>query len=413
MLAGKSSNLLVQLANTVILILGSLWLPTAGFASASTSTAGDTQVTSPASLTVEGQLVPRTTATLGFTNGGPIENIFVQEGERVEAGETLIRLGDSRQHEAKIAAAELELLNARQALEDLNENAAHDLALTEKRLAEAEKVQDSASWKVKSLERGTPQEYIDQAYANLLLREKQVKDSKDDLRKAEKQWNDKSSIIWKFVKTHDYKLLLYNLQRKVAVAEKQYNDALKKYNDYLKPVDEIDLAQAEADLAVANALVNRAERDRQSLLNGPDPDQVALAKAHIQKAEAALSAARAAAADADLITPISGQVTTVNYKEDEWIPALQSAIVVADLSDWRLEIDDLPEDQVPDIRIGQQAQVTIDALPDVTLVGQVESISQIAGEDHGDVTYTVKIGLQGSDPRMRWGMSGEANFIGE
>ena len=413
MLAGKSFKILVQVEGTVTLILGSLWLPAAGIASASTTTAGDMQETSPAPLTVEGQLVPRTTATLGFTNGGPVENIFVQEGERVEAGETLIRLGDSRQYEAEIAAAELELLIARQALDDLNDNAAHDLALTEKRLAEAKKVQDSASWKVKSLKRGTPQEYIDQAYANLLLREKQINDTKEDLRKAEKQWKDKSSIIWKFVKTHDYKLLLYNLQRKVAAAEKQYSDALKKYNDYLKPVDEIDLAQAEADLAMANARVNQAEHDRQTLFNGPDPDQVALAKARIQKAEAALNAARAAAADADLVTPISGQVTTVNYKEDEWIPALQTAIVVTDLSDWTLEIDDLPEDQVPDIRIGQQAQVTVDALPDVTLKGQVESISQIAGEDHGDVTYTVKIGLQGSDPRMRWGMTGEASLIGD
>ncbi len=409
MMIGKSINILLQFAGIVTLVLGLLLAPIAGVASAS----WDMQETPATPLTVKGQLVPRTTATLGFTRGGAVENIFVQEGERVEAGETLIRMGDTRQYEAKIAASELELLNARQALDDLHENAAHDLALAEKRLAEAKKVQDSASWKVKSIERGTPQEYIDQAYANLLLREKQVENAKKDLRKAEKVWKDKSNLLWKFVKTHDYKLLLYNLERKVAAAEKKYSDALQKYNDYLKPVDEIDLAQAEADLAMANARVNQAERDRQNLLKGPDPDQIALAEARIQKAETALNAARIAAADADLNTPISGQVAVVNYKEDEWIPPLQTAIVVADLSNWTLEIDDLPEDQVPDIRIGEKARVTIDALPDVTLQGKVESISEIAGEDHGDVTYTVKIGLDGSDPRMRWGMTGEANLSGE
>lgn len=409
MMIGKPIKVLLQFAGIVTLVLGLLLAPIAGSASAN----GDMQETPTTPLTVKGQLVPRTTATLGFTKGGPVENIFVQEGERVEAGETLIRVGDTRQYEAKIAASELELLNARQALDDLHENAAHDLALAEKRLAEAKKVQDSASWKVKSIKRGTSQEYIDQAYANLLLREKQVENAKKDLRKAEKVWKDKSNLLWKFVKTHDYKLLLYNLERKIAAAEKKYSDALQKYNDYLKPVDEIDLAQAEADLAMANARVNQAERDRQNLLKGPDPDQIALAEARIQKAEAALNAARIAAADADLNTPISGQVAVVNYKEDEWIPPLQTAIVVADLSNWTLEIDDLPEDQVPDIRIGEKARVTIDALPDVTLQGKVESISEIAGEDHGDVTYTVKIGLDGSDPRMRWGMTGEASLSGE
>jgi HlyD family secretion protein len=409
MLIGKSIKILLQFAGIMTLVLGLLLAPIAESASAS----GDVQETPTTPLTVKGQLVPQTTATLGFTKGGPVENIFVQEGERVEAGETLIRIGDTRQYEAKIAASELELLNARQALNDLHENAAHDLALAKKRLAEAKKVQDSASWKVKSIKRGTSQEYIDQAYANLLLREKQVQNAKKDLRKAEKVWKDKSNFLWKFVKTHDYKLLLYNLERKIAAAEKKYSDALQKYNDYLKPVDEIDLAQAEADLAMANARVNQAERDRQTLLKGPDPDQVALAEARIQKAEAALNAARVAAADADLTTPISGQVAVVNYKEDEWIPPLQTAIVVADLSNWTLEIDDLPEDQVPDIRIGEKARVTIDALPEVTLQGKVESISQIAGEDHGDVTYTVKIGLGGSDPRMRWGMTGEASLSGE
>jgi len=411
MLARKSIKLLLQIAGALTLLPGLLLTRVAGGVHASSLAPENVAETSTV-ITAKGQLVPRTTATLGFTKGGPVENIFVQEGERVEAGETLVRLGDSRQYDAQIAASELELLNARQALDDLNENAAHDLALAEKRLADAKKVQDSASWKVKSLKRGTPQEYIDQAYANLLLREKQIQNAKDDLRKAEKLWNDKSNIIWKFVKTHDYKLQLYNLERKVAAAEKQYSDALQKYNDYLKPVDEIDLAQAEADLAMVNAQVNQAERDQQKFMNGPDPDQVALAKARIQKAEAALTAARVAAADATLLTPISGQVALVNYKEDEWIPPLQTAVVVADLSEWTLEIDDLLEDQVPEIHIGQQTQVTVDALPGLVLEGQVESISQIAGDDHGNVTYTVKIGLDGSDPRLRWGMTGEATLGG-
>lgn len=412
MLTGKPIQKILQIASSGALILGSLWAPGVGLASANVPAAENVPAEAAAqlSLTVKGQFVPRHTASLGFSNGGPVDQIFIQEGDLVEAGDTLIHLGDTSQYEAQIAASELELLSAKQALDDLNEHAAQDLALAEKRLAEAQKVQGAASWKVISVGRGASQEDIDQAYANLLLAENQVQNAKDDLKKAEKQWNDKSSILWKFVKTHDYKLLLYNLQRSVANAEKRYSDALQKYNDRLEPVDEIDLAQAEAALAVADARVNQAERERQKLLNGADPDQVRLAEARIQKAQAALDAARAAEKDATLHSPISGQVLKVNYKEGEWIPSLQPAVIIAELSDWTLEIDDLAEDQVPGIQAGQPVQVSVDALPDLTLSGKVESISQVAGEKHGDVTYTVKIGIQGNDPRLRWGMTGEARL---
>ena len=414
MLSGKVIQKLIPIGISGIVILGCLWAPGVGLASPGSPVAQDAPAEPAAqtALTIKGQFVPRHTASLGFTNGGPVDQIYVQEGDLVEAGDTLIHLDNSRQYEAQIAAGELDLLNAQQALDDLNEHAAQDLALAEKRLADAQKVQDAANWKVISVSRGTSQEDIDQAYANLLLTEKQVQNANDDLKKAEKQWNDKSSILWKFVKTHDYKLMLYNLQRSVANAEKRYDDALQKYNDRLKPVDEIDLAQAEAALAVANAQVSQAENERQKLLNGPDPDQVKLAQARIQKAQAALDAATAAQKDATLHTPISGQVLKVNYKAGEWIPPLRPAVIIAELSDWTLEIDDLAEDQVPGIQAGQPVQVSVDALPDLTLNGKVESVSQVAGEKHGDVTYTVKIGIQGNDPRLRWGMTGEARLGG-
>lgn len=413
MLAEKSQKTLLLVASVLVVILSILWATGRGLAATPSPTPEAPDEIAPAGTVAKGHLVPRLTADLGFTNGGSVEQVLVKEGDPVQAGETLVRVGDPREYEARIAASEFELLKAKQALDDLYEKAAYELADAEKRLADAKKVQDSASWKVKSLKRGTPQLYIDQAYANLKLTEQQVQKAKDDLRKAEKQWKDTSSILWKFVKRHDYKLLLFNLERKVAQTEKRYSDAMKKYNDLLKPVDEIDLAQAEADLAMANARVSQAERDRQALLNGPDPDQVALAKARIQKAEAALTAAKAAAADAALVSPISGRVAAVNFKNDEWIPPVQTAVVVADLSSWILEIDDLPEDQVPGIRVGQEARVTFEALPDLELSGRVESISRLAGESHGDVTYTVKIGLDGSDARMRWGMTGEATLSGK
>jgi len=46
------------------------------------------------------------------------------------------------------------------------------------------------------------------------------------------------------------------------------------------------------------------------------------------------------------------------------------------------------------------------------LRGVVESISQFSVERFGDVTYTAKIDLEESDPRLRWGMTVKVLFEG-
>jgi hypothetical protein len=51
-----------------------------------------------------------------------------------------------------------------------------------------------------------------------------------------------------------------------------------------------------------------------------------------------------------------------------------------------------------------------DALPDVTLKGTVESISQSFKQQGGDIIYTVRIKLDKVDERVRWGMTVEVTF---
>ncbi len=404
-----------KIRRTVLLLAAALLLvssasPPAGYEMAPASIP-EQQASAPIPA-VTGHLEPRSYVNLGFTSAGPLAEVRVGEGDRVQAGETLARLGHPEPYQSRIAASELVLLQARQALDDLNENAALDLAQAEKRLAEARKVQDPASWKVKRMKQPVPQSQIDQAYANIQVSEQQVEKARDDLRKAQKLYSEKDSPIWLFVKRHDYKLLITQLEKKISQTERNYNDALEKYDDLIAPADEIDLAQAQADLAAANALVQQAERDRLARLNGPDPDQVRLAQARIRAAESALAAAQAAVANSQLITPISGLVVVNNLKNSEWVRPGQTALVVADLSQWQLELDDLSETQVQKFQVGQTVRVNFDALPGIELGGRVERIDLMYGEKHGDVTYTARIALVGSDPRLRWGMTGEVAPVG-
>jgi hypothetical protein len=49
-------------------------------------------------------------------------------------------------------------------------------------------------------------------------------------------------------------------------------------------------------------------------------------------------------------------------------------------------------------------------LPELELAGVVETIKDLSEEKRGDVTFTVTIRLDESDPRLRWGMSVTVDF---
>jgi multidrug resistance efflux pump len=360
---------------------------------------------SDAGIISKGRLVPRQWVNLSFITGGKIDEISVKEGDIVSTGSALARLDGGEGYEAQVAAAELELLLARQALDDLNRQAGVELAIAEQRLAEARKVQDAADWKVKRMNKPVPQLDLEQAHANLLLLEKAIERARKDLRRAETLWNDPQNFIWWFISRHNFKLNLVLIRGRIAQLEGEYEHALDRYNDLKKPVDEIDLQQAVADLAAANASLEKAARDHEALLHGPDPDDLAQTRARIHSAEDALRAAQAAFADRELHSPLTGQAVDIPAKAGEWTQPGQPVMVIADLSDWNVEIQDLKESEVSTLQEGQPVDVSLDALPAGEFSGRVESISLINGEVDGDVTYTVKIVLLENDPRFRWGMT--------
>ena len=81
------------------------------------------------SLSVAGRLVPGQYVALATAASGQVVGLFVAEGEWVEAGTVLLRLGDPEQLQADLAAAEYELLAAQLALERLDDGTAVELAL--------------------------------------------------------------------------------------------------------------------------------------------------------------------------------------------------------------------------------------------------------------------------------------------
>ncbi len=357
------------------------------------------------SIEVEGRIVPAKYVQLSPLISGQVTDLLVQEGDQVQAGTLLMVVGDRQQLLADIQTAKYELLAAQQELDNLYEVAALQLAEAEQKLAVAEKAEVFAGDKVRSTAAPTPEWRTEQARVNLQLAENALERAEKNLQKVEKRRKNKDGIWYWFLDDKDFRNMLRGLERLKTNAERRVIDAQEKYADLQKPVDQIDLAIAQSDWETAQANVAEAAREVAKYQSGPDPEVVVLLESRIHSAEARLVAAEAALSDHELVAPIAGKIVELKPKAGEWVNPGEPVVVIADDADWVVETEDLTEIEVIDIQVGQAATVELDALPDVLLSGEVESIKDLAEEKRGDVTYTVVLKLLETDPRLRWGMT--------
>jgi HlyD family secretion protein len=120
--------------------------------------------------------------------------------------------------------------------------------------------------------------------------------------------------------------------------------------------------------------------------------------------------ARAALANAEVRAPFAGTITNLDLKVGEFAASGQPVVTIADLSNWIVKTTDLTEIDVVNIKEGQPVTVSLDALPGVTLNGNVLTVGQNYSEKQGDIVYEVTVLLTDKNPAMRWGMTAEVKF---
>ena len=114
--------------------------------------------------------------------------------------------------------------------------------------------------------------------------------------------------------------------------------------------------------------------------------------------------------DLDLVATIDGSVVDLNLTPGEQVTPGRPVVTLANFSQWYVETDNLTEIEVVDINLDQEVSIVPDALPEITLSGQVESIKDLFEEKRGDITYTTRILVSEVDPRLRWGMTVVVTF---
>jgi HlyD family secretion protein len=369
------------------ILLGCLALVLAACGSApstATPTAEAVQVkTTDLPAAAEGKLEPVQSVALNFTSDGLVTEVNVKEGETVEAGDVIARLKSDAQRDA-LAEAEAALAVAKA------DQAAYRLQLPQLiAAAEAEVKAAQAQQAGAAAGRDRHAEIVEAeaALAQARYAQTQIETSMNIMRAFELD----SGENWQKLQ------LVYANAVKATQAAEARVKALKAGS----PGDRAATAQIDAAQAAEAAAQARLEQ----LIAERDGSATDSFEAAIQQAQAAIDSAQAALAQTELRAPLAGTIAQLNLKVGELTPREQPAVVLADLSGWQIETDDVSEIKVPSITVGQPVTIKIDALPELTLKGEVESISSVAQLKSGDVIYPVKIKVLENDPRLRWGMT--------
>lgn len=174
--------------------------------------------------------------------------------------------------------------------------------------------------------------------------------------------------------------------------------------------DDSDQNQAGLDAAKAQWELARDARRNLAAGDGIDPDLMDAAEARLTTAQAAEASAKAALEALTLKASLDGTVIDLDLQPGQLVSAGVPVFTLADVSNWVIKTDNLTEVDVTAISLGQEVEVVLDALPEVTLTGTVTHINTRFEEKRGDITYTATIQLDDLDPRMRWGMTAAVKF---
>jgi multidrug resistance efflux pump len=331
-------------------------------------------------VTASGVIVADEQAQLAFS-------VAVKVGDQVQAGQILVQLDDTNQKiQLEQANLALQVLTSPSAL------ATAQLAVTTAQtdVINAQTVLNNQQyWKNEAL--------IQDYYAAYVI-------AKANLDKAQTDYDNAN--VGEYINNEDEAALyqaLYN-------ARQAYDNAKYYYSLYSQPPTERQMNEAKANLALAQAQLAEAQTLVAALTGASLPDNpTGAGYVKLMQAKLAIRSAQASLDATHLVAPFAGEVASIAVSSGDYILPGQVILVMSDVNHLHVETTDLSERDVPQVKLGQMAMVTIKALnQDVS--GKVAAISPLANSLGGDVVYMVTVALDELPAGLRSGMSVDVQF---
>ncbi len=406
--------------------------PAAADGAAATSTAVVSRGSIEQTVSATGNVAPQSEVTLSFESSGRIAQVLVQEGQQVQAGDTLAEL-DTTSLQFQIAQAQASLASAQARLRQAQEPvSAEDLASaqaslasaqasydrtkagpTKEDLASAQASLDSAKASYDEVKAGptaadlaSVQAALDNAEASLQQAQAaydRVKDRADIAMRSEALNLQAATIEYERAKAAYNAAKNHPTARELAAARAQVRQA------------EASLAQLKtsptpSELAAAAAQVAQAKAQLAQLEAQPNADDVAVAQASVDQAQVSLQEAQSQLDKAVLKAPFDSTVVAVNVEPGEWGSPGSPAFVLDNTTALFVDIQ-VDEVDVGQLAEGQTVHLRFSALSGQTVDGTLAHIAPTATTVGGAQAYDARIAFAVGALPVRLGMTSEVSIV--
>jgi HlyD family secretion protein len=328
------------------------------------------------------------TANLAWKTTGTIENINTTIGDQVQKGEILAELSTTSLPQ-NVIQAKAQLITAKRNLEDVK---ASNLAAAQAQLAlvtAQDALKTAKNLVLTHVTHRGSDDMIDKADSNLTI-------AKGNLDNAQTFYDNFKNLA----KDNDWYIAALT---RLTAAQTAYDQAKTNFTYVTDKPSVLEVQKNDAKLAIAQAQLADAQRTYDRVKDGPNADDIAAAQAQVDALQATIDTA-------SLIAPISGEVTDTNIQVGDQVTPGSMAIRIDDLGRMLVDVS-VSEVDISRIKPGQEATITLDAVPGVTYPGKVTEVAKVADVVQGVANFKVTAQLTQPDENVLPGMTAAVNVI--
>jgi HlyD family secretion protein len=411
---------------------------------------------------------------MGFPNGGQLTNVFVKVGDRVEPGQVLATVDDfalrqvleQQQGQLRTQQAELNRLINSPVADGAKDSLSQAQEILDKTRKQADESLDAAEQEIDNAERklAIDKKALEKAKDKLEADERACGDDSssssskaDDSEDSDDEDSSVTGTSGSSSSSRSQPLVsmsnpacsnipadkqaVVSAKQQVVVSENAV-DSAKKSRDNTRASGELSIANAEQGVVNARNNANSESSDR--------PFNIEAQRGAVVSQQAAVAAAQRDVDNATLRAPVAATVSAINGVVGEYlgpssgtsalapgsnagIPGVDSAsaaqaaagvganparpggtqFLVLDNIDAFQVVVPFNESDAATIQPNQKVNVSVDAVPDVTLTGTVLSVAPTGTAISGVVTYYVTMVVDKSDPRIKDGQTVRATVVTE
>jgi len=329
------------------------------------------------------------TISVGSRTGGRVKDVLVREGDRVQAGQTIVVLepGDL---EATRQQIEAQLEQTQANLEKLEKGSRPE------EIEEARAKAATAVAALKEAKRGARVEEIQGAKARLVALQVALDKAQLDADRAHRL-GASGSIS----------------QAELDTADAVLRGAVAQRDNAKETLNELQNGEREEDIAQAAARAQEAQASAKLVVIGTRVEDLKAARATVDGVAAQLEQVRIKIDELAVKAPRPARVESLDLRPGDILAPNATAATLLEDDQLYVRIY-VPETLVGHVRVGQQVPITVDSFPRRAFMGVVEHINSVGeysprnlqtADERADQVFGTRIGLREGKDDLRAGMA--------